>query len=237
MIERLTEEYLVQNLAQLARQSHKDGDQEATEIAVGLLQEYYYTNNKAFAPENVKPLSFRDGPVHKAIETLEATENRTPEQNGQLTVLKEAVEIEADLLLNTQLVVVAPDIHHWDFTAVRTPSDMDTPFKFEGPGTRPLIQAWAELRYSGLLSNPADPNKEGFDASFVLNPQRLADRANDVAHATEHTKERLLNSVFVNAAQNLGRRITFGTPEGQFGLSHWVAQADAAKQALTLTPQ
>lgn len=234
MIEYMTEDNLVRNLAQLARQSVPEGDHLAIVQAVDLLDEYYYTDNAAFRAE-IKPLSFRDFPVHKAIGILEATENRTTKQNTQLTVLKEGLQVEAELLLNTQqLVIVAPDIHHWDFTADRTPNDMDAPFKFGGPGTRPLIYAWPELRYSGLNANPADPKLEGFDAGFVLNPQREVDRSADISAIKGYSIKRVISTDFVNATQNLGRRIAFGTPEGQFDPDHWVDYAQTTKRALEL---
>ncbi len=222
------------NLAQIARDNDGARDNVAMKKAVELLQEYYSADNEAFSAANLKPLSFRDGAMHKAIDLLENTDDRSAVQTSQLTVLKSAIELEAELLLDTNLTVVAPDIHHWDFSR---PSDLESDYTFGGPGGRPLIEAWPELRYAGLLSNPHDPTKPEFDADFVLNPQRLSDRAAEVAEQTGHTRERLLNTVFVNAAQVLGRRVVHGTPENQVAPAFWVSLADTAQKALDLGPK
>lgn len=233
------EDYLIKNLAQLARHSVlPDADQKATKIAVALLDEYYTADNEAFAA--ARELSFRDGAMHKALEKLEGLENPTSEEAGYMTVLKEGLEVQAELLLGTELVVVAPDLSHWDFTCTPVVGE-DTPFKFQGPGTKPLINAWPELRYAGILSNPAQPaplpdptEPSKYEAAFVLNPQRLKDRAEDVSAETGHSVDRTLKTVFVNAAQRVGIVITFGAKEGQFGADHWVEQANTAKRALAL---
>lgn len=229
-------DFIATNLADIARDNNGARILEADEIAVGLLQEYYYTDNKAFAAENLKPLAYRDGAMFQAQQNLERLETRTTEQDEQLTVLNEAIELEAEFLSNTpQLVIVVPDQHHWKFTRPEGEENLSEPYKFD-PGTTPLIEAWPELRYAGLLSNPADPSKGDFDTKFVLDAQRLADRATNISNLTEHSAKHLITSVFVNAAQVMGRRIEYGTPEGQYTPSHWVAQAETAKKALELVP-
>lgn len=224
-------EQISTDLAGLARENNGKRDSIATDIAVDLLQDYYRVDQKAFA--SLKPLAFRDGAMHQAIVQLEGTEERTVEQNGQLTVLKSALALEAELLDGTELVPVVPDVHHWNFTR---PDDVDTPYQFSFPENRPLIEAWKELRYAGLLSNPHDPTKPEFDADFVLNPKRLAAQAQVVADKTGLDNDRILQSVFVNAAQVMGRRIVHGTPEGQVAPKYWVDLANSAKSVLSREP-
>ncbi len=233
MIEYLNDDFIATNLAEFGRVNGGAHILRADEIAVGLLQEFYHADNKAFASENLKPLSFRDGAMLEALKTLKDTEGADVNQDSELYVLEDATLLEKTLVEGEPLVVVAPDQHHWKFTRPSGVENLGEPYKFD-LGTTPLIKAWPELRYAGILSNPADPSKPEFDAAFVLDPQLLFDRAANVSRLTEHTTKRLLQSVFVNAAQVMGRRLVYGTPEGQFTPSHWVAQAQTAKQALAL---
>lgn len=246
MIENLTSDFtqpddankvsIAGNLADLAIQKRHGSDDIATEIAATLLTQYYTADNTAFDSSALKPLSFRDGAMHQAIEKLSAVEHPTTEQASQLKVLKSAVTLEADILLNSDRVPVAPDIHHWDFTRSPAASALNAPYSFNGPGKRPLIEAWPELRFAGILSNPYDPSKPEFDAGFVLNPVRLQRQAQIVSKETGLDETRLLQTVFVNAAQVMGRRIVQGTPEGQVGPSYWVELADSAKKAMEPQP-
>ena len=138
--------------------------------------------------------------------------------------------LEAELLLGQTLVPVVPDIHHWDFTKDTPDSD----YTFEGPKNRPLIEAWKELRFAGILSNPTDPTKPKFGADFVLDPTRLARQVHVIGGATGLSETRLLQTAFVNAAQVMGRRIVHDTPVGQLPPSHWVAFASTTKRALEM---
>ena len=63
------------NLAALAIHNHGAQDDRATRIAIRLLTEYYNADNKAFHPDSLRPLSFRDTPMHNAIAHLVAVGN------------------------------------------------------------------------------------------------------------------------------------------------------------------
>ncbi len=217
------------NLAELAI-SGPNGDAQASIIASQILDDYYAADKAAFAAENLKPLSFRDAPMHKAVQDLENAKNLSPEQQGQLSVLKEAITLEEQLLLMADIVPVAVDIHHWRFTS---PDGLKA-YHFAEPAVGSLVAAWQELRYAGLLSNPQDPLQPAFGSGFVTSAERLAKQAEVFSVCTGLRKDRILKSVFVNAAQVLGRRIVNGTPEGQVAPQGWVELAGATKAALDL---
>lgn len=224
-------EHTAINLAQVARHNGKEGDTYATREAVQLLDEYYKVNSQAFSIDTLTPLSYRDLPMRQAIFRLEDEYCSTPQQTKQLAILNSAIELESQLLEYKILVPVLPDIHHWNFTR---PQDTERPYRFTPNGKQSLTAAWEELRYAGLLSNPYDPEKIEFDADFVLDPQRMSDQAKVISQATGLSRERLLHTVFVNAAQVMGRRIVNGTSQGQAAPTYWADLADTSEEALTL---
>lgn len=185
----------------------------------------------AFDPVNFKPLSFRDAPVHAAVAKLAAVQSLDESGQAQLAVLSEALTVEERLLGNTPLVSVLPDLHHWNF-AIDGPPTYSNPYELKLTGKEIIINAWPELRYAGLLSNPHDPCRPEFDESFVLDPYRLLRQTEVISLETGLSRERLLQTAFVNAAQVMGRRIVYGTPEGQCKPDFWVKYANTARVAL-----
>lgn len=207
-----------------------EDDKGAMRHIVLALDEFY----KNFKPEEVNSLSFRNYPIDKAIEKL-AAESLSDENASHLQILRTALTVQEGLYDENNPVIVIPDLSHWRFK-LNEGEDACTLKEYEG---LPPIYAWEELRYAGVLSNPYDPTKPEFPAHFVLDSGRLSEQVDVIVEETSLDRARILKTVFVNSAQNLGRRISFGTPEGQAAPSYWdcLSKVSAKLCNIELTPQ